>query len=53
MIDLKTLSIEQLNLVLHNMRIYRVDIEKQNKGFASAPWIKFFDKLLKSIKFMY
>tara|TARA_R100001510_G_C7641180_1_gene198803 strand:- start:531 stop:668 length:138 start_codon:yes stop_codon:yes gene_type:complete len=31
MIDLKTLSIEQLNLVLHNMRIYRVDIEKQNK----------------------
>jgi hypothetical protein len=31
MIDLKTLSIEQLNLVLHNMQIYGVDFEKRKK----------------------
>tara|TARA_B100000575_G_C22585304_1_gene368243 strand:+ start:239 stop:370 length:132 start_codon:yes stop_codon:yes gene_type:complete len=31
MIDLKTLSKEQLELVLHNMRIYGVSQEKRNK----------------------
>ena len=31
MIDLKTLSIEQLNLVLHNMRVYGVSDDKRNK----------------------
>ena len=31
MIDLKTLSIEQLNLVLHNMNIHGVSNEKRNK----------------------
>ena len=31
MIDLKTLSVEQLNLVLHNMRIYGVSDDKRNK----------------------
>ena len=31
MIDLKTLSKEQLNLVLHNMRIFGVSAEKMNK----------------------
>ena len=31
MIDLKTLSKEQLELVLHNMRIYGVNKEKRNK----------------------
>ena len=31
MIDLKTLSVEQLNLVLHNMRIFGVSTEKLNK----------------------
>ena len=31
MIDLKTLSVEQLNLVLHNMQVYRVDFDKRKK----------------------
>ena len=31
MIDLKTLSKEQLELVLHNMRIFGVNTEKVNK----------------------
>jgi len=31
MIDLKTLSEEQLNLILHNMNIYGVSNEKRNK----------------------
>tara|TARA_R100001443_G_scaffold40909_1_gene54355 strand:- start:582 stop:719 length:138 start_codon:yes stop_codon:yes gene_type:complete len=31
MIDLKTLSVEQLNLVLHNMQVYGVDFEKRKK----------------------
>ena len=31
MIDLKTLSKEQLELVLHNMRIYGVSDDKRNK----------------------
>ena len=31
MIDLKTLSKEQLELVLNNMRIYGVSQEKRNK----------------------
>ena len=31
MIDLKTLSVEQLNLVLHNMQVYGVDLEKRKK----------------------
>ena len=31
MIDLKTLDLQQLNLVLHNMKIYGVSKEKQDK----------------------
>ena len=31
MIDLKTLDLQQLNLVLHNMKIYNVSKEKQDK----------------------
>ena len=31
MIDLKTLSKEQLELVLHNMRVYGVSDDKRNK----------------------
>ena len=31
MIDLKTLDLQQLNLVLHNMRIYGVSKDKQEK----------------------
>tara|TARA_Y100000593_G_C4219074_1_gene290835 strand:- start:41 stop:169 length:129 start_codon:yes stop_codon:yes gene_type:complete len=31
MIDLRTLSIEQLHLVLHNMQVYGVDFEKRKK----------------------
>tara|TARA_B100000287_G_scaffold95023_1_gene87149 strand:- start:1517 stop:1654 length:138 start_codon:yes stop_codon:yes gene_type:complete len=31
MIDLKTLDLQQLNLVLHNMRIYGVSKDKQDK----------------------
>jgi hypothetical protein len=31
MIDLKTLTIEQLHLVLHNMRVYGVNFEKRKK----------------------
>jgi len=31
MIDLKTLSKQQLELVLHNMRIYGVSDDKRNK----------------------
>ena len=31
MIDLKTLSVEQLNLVLHNMQVYGVDFNKRMK----------------------
>ena len=31
MIDLKTLSKQQLELVLHNMRIFGVDTKKMNK----------------------
>ena len=31
MIDLKTLTIEQLNLVLHNMQVYGVSSEKRKK----------------------
>ena len=31
MIDLKTLNLQQLNLVLHNMKIYNVSKDKQNK----------------------
>jgi len=31
MIDLKTLDLQQLNLVLHNMKIYNVSKDKQNK----------------------
>ena len=33
MIDLKTLNLQQLNLVLHNMKIYNVSKDKQNKVF--------------------
>jgi|TARA_B100000073_G_scaffold250026_1_gene210257 hypothetical protein len=31
MIDLKTLDLQQLNLILHNMKIYGVSKEKQDK----------------------
>ena len=31
MIDLKTQNLQQLNLVLHNMKIYNVSKDKQNK----------------------
>ena len=31
MIDLKTLTTEQLHLVLHNMQVYGVDIDKRKK----------------------
>ena len=31
MIDLKTLSVDQLHLVLHNMQVYGVDFEKRKK----------------------
>ena len=31
MIDLKKLDLQQLNLVLHNMKIYGVSKDKQNK----------------------
>ena len=31
MIDLKTLDLQQLNLVLHNMKIYNVSKDKQKK----------------------
>ena len=31
MIDLKTLDLQQLNLVLHNMKIYNVSRDKQKK----------------------
>ena len=31
MIDLKTLSVEQLNLVLHNMNVYGVSRESRDK----------------------
>jgi len=31
MIDLKTLSNDQLYLVLHNMQVYGVDFEKRKK----------------------
>ena len=31
MINLKTLTIEQLHLVLHNMQVYGVDFEKRKK----------------------
>ena len=31
MIDLKTLDLQQLNLVLHNMKIYGVSKDKQDK----------------------
>jgi hypothetical protein len=31
MIDLKTLDLQQLNLVLHNMKIYNVSKDKQDK----------------------
>ena len=31
MIDLKTLTIEQLHLVLHNMQVYGVGFEKRKK----------------------
>ena len=31
MIDLKTLSNDQLHLVLHNMHVYGVDFEKRKK----------------------
>jgi hypothetical protein len=31
MIDLKTLDLQQLNLVLHNMRIYGISKDKQEK----------------------
>ena len=31
MIDLKTLSKQQLELVLHNMRVYGVSDDKRNK----------------------
>ena len=31
MIDLKTLDLQQLNLVLHNMKIYGVSKYKQDK----------------------
>ena len=31
MIDLKTLSNDQLHLVLHNMQVYGVDFEKRKK----------------------
>lgn len=32
--NIENLSIEQLNLVLHNMRIYGVSTEKYNKVLA-------------------
>ena len=31
MIDLKTLNLQQLNLVLHNINIYNVRKDKKNK----------------------
>ena len=31
MIDLKTLDLQQLNLVLHNMKIYGVSKDKQDR----------------------
>ena len=31
MIDLKTLDLQQLNLILHNMKIYGVSKDKQDK----------------------
>ena len=31
MIDLKTLTIEQLHLVLNNMQVYGVDFDKRKK----------------------
>ena len=31
MVDLKTLTIEQLHLVLHNMQVYGVNFEKRKK----------------------
>jgi len=31
MIDLKTLDLQQLNLILHNMRIYGVSKDKQDR----------------------
>ena len=31
MIDLKTLDLQQLNLVLHNMKMYGVSKDKQDK----------------------
>ena len=31
MIDLKTLDLQQLNLVLHNMRIYGVSKDRQDR----------------------
>ena len=31
MIDLKTLTIEQLHLVLHNMQVYGVNFEKRKR----------------------
>jgi hypothetical protein len=31
MIDLKTLDLQQLNLILHNMKIYNVSKEKQDR----------------------
>ena len=31
MIDLKTLTIEQLHLVLHNMQVYKVSFDKRKK----------------------
>ena len=31
MIDLKTLDLQQLNLVLHNMKIYNVSKDKQDR----------------------
>ncbi len=31
MIDLKTLDLQQLNLILHNMRIYGVSKDRQDR----------------------